>query len=1019
MPRNERSNPPLGALASSAAPCLVLLTLWCAIAHAQVPPPPDSTVVRVAAHTDKPVYAPGEPIRITVTATNPLDRAVTLTFNSTLQADYGIDNAWQWSDHRGFGDAITHVTIKPHETWTFPPFTHLPADYYVTPGRHIVRGIVTGYGEAHVPVGVGGNTPPPSPLHLTPEIVPNPVPFGVPVEMFVTVTNLSNTAQTFGHSGCPVLFKVDQSYSPPVACPEYWRQVTLQAGESIRFGPPEFDYLTLGRTESGFVLTPGVHVVDFEVPGVGHTAARIEVAGGGGSISGLVIGPDGQLLAGAVVQAMTYATPDSTPWNGGNYIHQTYTDNFGRYRFDGLPSDLYFVNASYNGSRPVWYPGVPTRDMATPLPVSEGTSHEDIDFVLDETGPPPPPTKVVSGRVLGNPPPESERCCPAPLAGAVVAAVADFAAADDDTILPPPGDPNGGGNGGPPGPGDPTRPGEPWPGQPPVYYAFTDSLGDWMLPLPAGRYRFVAFHQGFRYEWWQETGDWDESDVIGVNPFTRELTPAIDFTLDPLPGPNGALAVMSGVVRGVVGSDDPATGEPDTPPLQVVPIEGADVVARPLVLDPRILWFVEVHYPTRTDADGRWRLELPADLPLIVQAWAAGWEPQFYDHAWSRFDARPADVAPGAETTGIDFDLHQGYKPPDLGVISGTVFRAGPDASGGNDPAAIYPVAGATVRVRLSGPGFGGFDRVATTAEDGTFRVDDLPMAEDGSLEYLVSAEAEGSLPAYFPDAMRWEEATPVKPAPHGQNSPVRIVLTPGMIDGPYFLVGVVRGDPGSGVPPIEIPPWPGDDDIAGAVADSSGIPWWPLIGAYLYLVPADDPALGPVAGGVTSDNGTVVLPHLAAGRYKAYADHPGFRTGWFHGANRAEAAVLTVTEGEPLLVDIVLETAFPPPGQGGGGTDAAAPAMVTGLRNSPNPFRPQTTIQYRLLAPADVSVQVYDLNGRLVRTLVSAVRQPAGEQFLPWDGKDDGGEPAAGGVYFYRVWTPVETRTGKMVMVR
>jgi hypothetical protein len=984
-------------------------------------------LVRVAVHTDKPVYAPGEPIRVTVSATNPMDRTVTLTFNSTLQADYGFDNAWQWSDHRGFGDAITYVTIKPHETWTFPTFTHQPADYYVPPGRHVVRGIVTGYGEAHAAIGVGGNVPPPAALHLTPEIVPNPVPFGVPVEMFVTVTNLSNTEQTFGHSGCPVNFKVDQSYSPDVACAEYWRQVRLAPGESIRFGPPEFDYLTLGRSESGFVLTPGVHVVDFEVPGVGHTAARIQVSGGGGSISGSVVGPEGQVLAGAVVQAMTYANPDSTPWNGGNYIHQAYTDNLGRYRFDGLPADLYFVNASYNGSPPVWYPGVPTRDKATPLPVSEGTNHEDIDFVLNRTGPPPPPTKVVTGSVLQNPPPMSERCCPAPLPGAVVAAIAQWTWGVDDTIFVPPpdgdDDPNGGGGtpGGPPVPGDPTRPGQPWPGQPAVFYAFTDSTGDWSLPLPAGNYRFVAFHQGFRYQWWEATADWDESDVLTIDPFTRDLPPEVDFTLDYLSGADASFTVISGTVHGMIRMDDPATGEPGAPPLEIVPIAGADVVARPLVLDPRILWFVEVHYPTRTDADGRYRIELPADLPYLVQAWAAGWETQFYDHAWSPVEARPVDVAPGAETTAVNFDLHQGYKPPDLGVISGTVFRTRNDAATGtNDPAAIYPVPGATVRVRLTGPGFGGFDRVVITAEDGTFRVDGLPMAEDGSLEYLVAAESEGSLPAYFPDAMSWQEATPVAPAPPGQDSPVRIVLSPRGADGPYFLVGVVRGDPGSGVPPGDVPPWPGDDDIAEAVADSSGIPWWPLIGAYLYLVPADDPSLGPVAGGVTSDNGTVVIPRLAAGRYKAYADHPGFHTGWFHGDSRAEAAVLTIADGEPLLVDIVLDTAFPPPGGGNGGEqDAAAPAMVSGLRNSPNPFKPQTTIQYRLLAPADVSVQVYDLNGRLVRTLISAVRQPAGEQFLPWDGKDDGGEPASGGVYFYRVWTPVETRTGKMVMVR
>ncbi|HEX7878604.1 MAG TPA: BsuPI-related putative proteinase inhibitor [Candidatus Eisenbacteria bacterium] len=1025
MPRSERSRTPLRALGLGVGRCLVFLLMVIAgspaIARAQGPnDPPDSAVVRVAVRTDKQVYEPGEPIRITVTATNPLDRAITLTFNSTLQADYGFDNAWQWSDHRGFGDAITHVTIKANETWTFPSFTHLPADYFPPPGRHAVRGIVTGYGEAQVTIGVGGNTPPPSPLHLTPEIVPNPVPFGVPIEMFVTVTNLSSTTQTFGHSGCPVHFTVDQHYSPPVACAEYWRQVTLEAGESIRFGPPEFDYLTLGRAESGFVLTPGVHVVDFEVPGVGKTAARIQVAGGGGSISGSVVGLDGQLLHHAVVQAVTYATPDSTPWNGGNFVHQTFTDEHGQYRFDGLPSDLYFVNASYNSSPPVWYPGVPTRDMATPLPVSEGTNHQNIDFALNQTGPPPPPTKVVTGTVLGNPPPQSERCCPAPLAGAVVAAVAERASAVDDTILPPP-PPDGGGSGGPPVPGDPTRPGEPWPGQPPVFYAFADSVGDFSLPLPAGRYRFVAFNQGFRYQWWEATTDWSESDVIEINPYTRSLGPDLMFTLDPLPGPNGgAGAVITGTVHGLIQADDPATGDPrGLPPIQMVPIEGADVVARPLVLDPRILWFVEVHYPVRTDADGRYRIELPADLPYVVQTWAAGWESQFYDHAWSRIEARPVDVAPGAETTSIDFDLHQGYKPPDLGVIAGSVFRAGTDDVGSNnDPARIYPVGGATVRVRLAGPGFGGFDRVAMTAEDGTFRLDGLPMADDGSLKYLVSAEAEGSLPAYFPDAMSWQEATPLAPGNDGQRSPVRIVLTPRQAEGAFFLVGVVRGDPGSGVPPVELPPWPGDD-IADAVADSSGIPWWPLIGAYLYLVPADDPSQGPVAGGATSDNGTLIIPHLAPGRYKAYADHPGFHTGWFHGANRAEAAVLTVTDGEPLLVDLVLETAFPPPGSGGDGNDAAAPAMVSGLRNSPNPFKPQTTIQYRLLAPADVSVQVYDLNGRLVRTLISAVHQPAGEQFLPWDGKDETGVEASGGVYFYRVWTPVETRTGKMVMVR
>ncbi|TPW13035.1 MAG: hypothetical protein FD129_1345, partial [bacterium] len=493
------------------------------------------------------------------------------------------------------------------------------------------------------------------------------------------------------------------------------------------------------------------------------------------------------------------------------------------------------------------------------------------------------------------------------------------------------------------------------------------------------------------------------------------------------------LAVISGEVHGSIGGehdfppppgDPPPNGGPRllSHPTQIVPVEGADVVARPLVQDPRIATFVEVHYPTRTDADGRYRIELPADVPYLVQAWAAGWEPQYYDHAWGVFEARPVDVAHGHETSSINFDLYQGYKPPDLGVISGVVFRPvdNEPTTGSNDPALIYPCSGAVVRVRLNGPSFGGFDRVVMTGEDGAFRVDGLPLAADGSMTYIVSAESEHDLPAYFPDVTTWEESTPVAPEPPGQDSPIRIVLPARGADGPYFVVGVVRGDLGSGVPPpVEIQPWPGDD-IAPGIVDSSDVPWFPLIGAYLYLVPADDPTAGPVAGGVTCDNGTLVIAHLAAGRYKAYADMPGFRTGWFHGESRAEAAVLTVgAGGEPRLIDIVLDTAYPPPGPGGGGTDAAEPSMVVGLHNSPNPFRPQTTIQYRLMAPTDVSVQVYDLHGRLVRSLVESARQPAGEQFLPWDGRDDAGTMASGGVYFYRVWTPVETRTGKMVMVR
>ena len=100
-----------------------------------------------------------------------------------------------------------------------------------------------------------------------------------------------------------------------------------------------------------------------------------------------------------------------------------------------------------------------------------------------------------------------------------------------------------------------------------------------------------------------------------------------------------------------------------------------------------------------------------------------------------------------------------------------------------------------------------------------------------------------------------------------------------------------------------------------------------------------------------------------------------------------------------------------------GGGVDADAP--MTNLRNAPNPSKPQTTIMYRLNAEAAVSLRIFDVNGRLVRTLFENSVQSPGEQNVPWDGKDDDGATIGAGKYFYQVQTPQKTATGKMVVVR
>ena len=68
-----------------------------------------------------------------------------------------------------------------------------------------------------------------------------------------------------------------------------------------------------------------------------------------------------------------------------------------------------------------------------------------------------------------------------------------------------------------------------------------------------------------------------------------------------------------------------------------------------------------------------------------------------------------------------------------------------------------------------------------------------------------------------------------------------------------------------------------------------------------------------------------------------------------------------------------------------------------------PNPFRPTTTIVFRLDEEADARIDIWDLSGRLVRQLVRA-RTPAGDHQAVWDGRDDAGRTLSSGTYFYRM---------------
>ena len=114
-----------------------------------------------------------------------------------------------------------------------------------------------------------------------------------------------------------------------------------------------------------------------------------------------------------------------------------------------------------------------------------------------------------------------------------------------------------------------------------------------------------------------------------------------------------------------------------------------------------------------------------------------------------------------------------------------------------------------------------------------------------------------------------------------------------------------------------------------------------------------------------------------------------------------------------------------------GNESDAASAGTVTGddtptapkafalHQNVPNPFNPTTVIQYEVpKAGGYVTLRIYDVTGRLVKTLVDGIEKASRKSVL-WDGRDARGARAASGVYFYRLEAPGYVMTRKMVLLK
>ena len=85
---------------------------------------------------------------------------------------------------------------------------------------------------------------------------------------------------------------------------------------------------------------------------------------------------------------------------------------------------------------------------------------------------------------------------------------------------------------------------------------------------------------------------------------------------------------------------------------------------------------------------------------------------------------------------------------------------------------------------------------------------------------------------------------------------------------------------------------------------------------------------------------------------------------------------------------------------------------------NYPNPFNPETTIEFSLDKANDVTLNVYSITGQLVRTLINH-SMAAGDHTVNFNGRDDLGQALSSGVYFYQLQSGEQVATNKMILMK
>ncbi len=192
--------------------------------------------------------------------------------------------------------------------------------------------------------------------------------------------------------------------------------------------------------------------------------------------------------------------------------------------------------------------------------------------------------------------------------------------------------------------------------------------------------------------------------------------------------------------------------------------------------------------------------------------------------------------------------------------------------------------------------------------------------------------------------------------------------------------------------------------------------------GSCVMLAEADELALSmasgtPVEAVVTAMEGIIAGP-VIVGDMDGTISFPasGTRGSVYRWTNGAWAPVDSYFQGGRMCAPIS-EGGIYVFGTAPGVVSPELPTALTLAGTYPNPFSSEAVISFSLPTAGNASLRVYDMSGRIIRTIADG-EMAAAAHSLVWDGRDDSGNTVAAGVYFCRLESSGQSAVQKMLRI-